>query len=54
MFVQPNLRRVRKSNELKVILEVGELKADNMSKMKESYVALAIEPDNVRYEWMRP
>ena len=27
--------------------------ADNMSKMKETYAALAIEPDHTRYGWMR-
>ena len=26
---------------------------DNMSKMKETYAALAIEPDHTRYGWMR-
>jgi hypothetical protein len=34
-------------------LEFGQLRADNMQKMKETYVALAIEPDNIRYGWMR-
>ena len=29
------------------------VKGDNMSKMKETYAALAIEPDNIRYGWMR-
>src|SRR6185436_9863667 len=43
----------RMSDKLKTTLEVGQLKADNMSKMKETYAALAIEPDNVRYGWMR-
>jgi len=43
----------RMSEELKTTLEVGQLKADNMSKMKETYAALAIGPDNVRYGWMR-
>jgi hypothetical protein len=43
----------RMSPELKTILEFGQLKADNMSKMKETYAALAIEPDNIRYGWMR-
>ena len=26
---------------------------DNLSKMKETYAALAIEPDHTRYGWMR-
>jgi len=43
----------RMSGELKTLLEFGQLKADNMSKMKETYAALAIEPDNTRYGWMR-
>jgi uncharacterized protein len=43
----------RMSDQLKTTLEVGQLKADNLSKMKETYAALAIEPDNVRYGWMR-
>ena len=41
------------SKDLKTLLEFGQLKADNMSKMKETYAALAIEPDNTRYGWMR-
>ena len=41
------------SDKLKTTLEVGQLKADNMSKMKETCAALAIEPDNVRYGRMR-
>ena len=43
----------RMSDKLKTTLEVGQLKADNLSTMKETYAALAIEPDNVRYGWMR-
>ena len=43
----------RMSDKLKTVLEFGELKADNMSRMKETYAALAIEPDNIRYGWMR-
>ena len=38
---------------LKTVLEVGQLKKDDMSKMKETYAALAIEPDHTRYGWMR-
>ena len=36
----------RMTDKLKTTLELGQLKADNMSKMKETYAALAIEPDN--------
>jgi hypothetical protein len=43
----------RMPDKLKTVLEFGELKADNLSKMKETYAALAIEPDNIRYGWMR-
>ncbi len=43
----------RMTGELKTLLEFGQLRADNMSKMKETYAALAIEPDNIRYGWMR-
>jgi hypothetical protein len=43
----------RMKPELKTLLEFGELKGDNMSKMKETYAALAIEPDHTRYGWMR-
>ena len=41
------------SDKLKTTPEVGQLRADNMSKMKETYAALAIEADNVRYGWIR-
>jgi hypothetical protein len=37
------------TDKLKTTLEVGQLKADHMSKMKETYAALATEPDKVRY-----
>src|SRR5207244_808550 len=43
----------RMTNELKTLLEVGQLRGDAMSRMKETYAALAIEPDNIRYGWMR-
>jgi hypothetical protein len=43
----------RMSKELRNLLEVGQVRSDNMSKMKETYLALAIEPDNTRYGWMR-
>ena len=35
------------------LLEFGALAADSMSKLKETYLALAIEPDHVRYGWIR-
>jgi hypothetical protein len=41
------------TKELKTLLEFDQLRADNMSKMKETYLALAIEPDHTRYGWMR-
>jgi len=41
------------TKELKSLLEFDKLTADNMSKMKETYAALAIEPDHTRYGWMR-
>jgi hypothetical protein len=44
----------RMTGELKTVLEFGQLKAgDNLSKMKEVYAALAIEPDHTRYGWIR-
>ena len=43
----------RMTKELKTLLEFDKLTADNMSRMKETYAALAIEPDNIRYGWMR-
>ena len=43
----------RMSQELKTLLEFDKLTADNMSRMKETYAALAIEPDHTRYGWMR-
>jgi uncharacterized protein len=43
----------RMTPELKTVLEFGQLKGDNMSKMKETYAALNIEPSNTRYGWMR-
>jgi hypothetical protein len=41
------------TNELKDLLEVGQSRGDNMSRMKETYAALAIEPDHTRYGWVR-
>jgi len=43
----------RMTKELKTLLEFDKLTADNMSRMKETYAALAIEPDHARYGWMR-
>ena len=44
----------RMTEELKAVLEVGQLKvADNLSRMRETYAALAIEPDHTRYGWIR-
>ena len=43
----------RISKELKTLLEFDKTTADNMSKMKETYAALALEPDHTRYGWMR-
>src|SRR5207247_7019730 len=43
----------RLTEELKTLLEFDKLTADNMSRMKETYAALAIEPDHIRYRWMR-
>src|SRR5206468_12536888 len=39
--------------ELKTLLEFDKITADTMSRMKETYAALALEPDNIRYGWMR-
>jgi hypothetical protein len=41
------------SKELKTLLEFDKRTADNMSRMKETYAALALEPDHTRYGWMR-
>ena len=43
----------RMSDELKTIMEFGQFTGDNMSKLRETYVALNIEPDHVRYGWIR-
>ena len=49
----PKDYEARLKPELKTLLEFGQLKADHMSKMKETYAALSVEPDNIRYGWMR-
>ena len=43
----------RMTKELKSLLEFGQLRGDNLSRMKETYQSLAIEPDHSRYGWMR-
>src|SRR4051812_7412756 len=44
----------RMPEQLKTLLEFGQLKeVDNLSKMKETYTALAVEPDHTRYGWIR-
>ncbi len=43
----------RMTKDLKTLLEFDKVTADNMSKMKDTYAALAIDPDNTRYGWMR-
>ena len=43
----------RMSDELKTVLEFGQFTADNLSRLRETYMALNIEPDHVRYGWIR-
>ena len=43
----------RMSPELKTLFEFDKLSADNFSRMKETYAALAIQPDHTRYGWIR-
>src|SRR5256885_3749235 len=49
----PKDYETRMTKELKTLLEFDKPTADNLSKMKETYAALAIEPDHTRYGWMR-
>ncbi len=50
----PKDYEARMTEELKSVLEVGQLKgADNLSRMRETYAALAVEPDHTRYGWIR-
>jgi hypothetical protein len=49
----PKDYEARMSDDLKRVLEFGQLRADNMDKMKDTYAALAIDPDHTRYGWMR-
>jgi hypothetical protein len=42
------------TEELRTVLEFGQLKTgDNLSRMRATYTALAIEPDHTRYGWIR-
>ena len=43
----------RMSDELKTVMEFGQFTADNMSKLRENYMALNLEPDHVRYGWIK-
>ena len=43
----------RMSKELKTIMELPGLTADNMSKFKEKYLLTGGEPSNTRYGWIR-
>jgi predicted TIM-barrel fold metal-dependent hydrolase len=43
----------RMSKELKTVMELPGFTADNMSKLKENYVATGGEPSNTRYGWVR-
>lgn len=43
----------RMSNELKTLLEFGRFRADNLARLKDTCVALAIEPSLTRYGWIR-
>ena len=43
----------RMTPALKTVLEFGQLQGDNMARMKDTYAALAIEPDQMRYGWVR-
>ena len=41
------------TDEFKTALEFGRLRADNLTRMRETYLALAIDPEHIRYGWMR-
>ena len=43
----------RMTPELKRIMELPGSTADNMSRIKEQYIALGVEPSNARYGWIR-
>jgi hypothetical protein len=41
------------SDDLKTLMEFGQLKADNLEKIRETYLALNLPPEIVRYGWIR-
>ena len=43
----------RMSDELKTLLEFSGYTADNLSKFKDTYVAMGMEPSHTRYGWIR-
>ena len=43
----------RMPNELKTIMEFPGYTADNMSRARETYLAMGAEPSNTRYGWIR-
>jgi uncharacterized protein len=43
----------RMSRELKTLMELPGFTADNLSKVKEQYLAMGGEPSNTRYGWIR-
>jgi len=43
----------RMSKELKTLMELPDVAADNLSKAKEKYLAMGVEPSNTRYGWIR-
>ena len=43
----------RMTNDLKRIMEFPGSTADNMSRLKEKYAELGVEPNNTRYGWIR-
>jgi hypothetical protein len=42
------------TDELKTVMELGQLKGDNLEKMREMHLALNLPPEIVRYGWLRP
>mgnify|MGYP001604125465 CR=1 FL=1 len=49
----PKDYEARMTAELKAVLEFGQLRADNLTRMRETYLALDLEPEHIRYGWMR-
>ena len=43
----------RMSDELKTLLEFPGYSADNLSKFKDTYIAMGMEPSHTRYGWIR-